>query len=101
MEGSMHAGFHISLVLCCSRPYRLARSLRYHQACCSLCSLRDIWEDADLVRSNYGLGSRQNALLSFLGKGILTQEGHAWKHSRELLRSLIRTHAVLEPTRIL
>lgn len=36
--------------------------------------------------SDFGLGSRRGALLSFLGEGIFTQDGHLWKHSREMLR---------------
>lgn len=35
---------------------------------------------------DFGLGSRRGALLSFLGEGIFTQDGHLWKHSREMLR---------------
>ncbi|MCJ1411557.1 hypothetical protein MMC19_005647 [Ptychographa xylographoides] len=35
---------------------------------------------------DFSLGSRSDALHSFLGKGIFTQDGHKWKHSRELLR---------------
>ncbi len=32
------------------------------------------------------MGSRRGALLPFVGEGIFTQDGTAWKHSRELLR---------------
>ena len=32
------------------------------------------------------MGSRRGALLPFIGEGIFTQDGPAWKHSRELLR---------------
>ena len=40
-----------------------------------------------LTRSiDFGLGSRRGALLPFIGEGIFTQDGTAWKHSRELLR---------------
>lgn len=35
---------------------------------------------------DYGMGSRRGALLPFIGEGIFTQDGPAWKHSRELLR---------------
>lgn len=35
---------------------------------------------------DYGLGSRPAVFAPLLGKGIFTQEGTAWKHSRELLR---------------
>ena len=38
------------------------------------------------ISVDYGLGFRSNALFSFLGEGIFTQDGHRWKHSRELLR---------------
>lgn len=47
-------------------------------------------EDQIILRTflfaDFGLGSRRDALLSFLGEGIFTQDGHPWKHSRELLR---------------
>ena len=32
------------------------------------------------------MGSRRGALLPFIGEGIFTQDGPAWKHSREILR---------------
>lgn len=35
---------------------------------------------------DYCLGSRRLGLLPLLGEGIFTQDGSAWKHSRELLR---------------
>ncbi|KAL8818041.1 MAG: hypothetical protein Q9223_003245 [Gallowayella weberi] len=35
---------------------------------------------------DWGMGSRRAGLLPLLGEGIFTQDGHAWKHSRELLR---------------
>lgn len=35
---------------------------------------------------DFSLGSRRLGLLPLLGEGIFTQDGHAWKHSRELLR---------------
>lgn len=35
---------------------------------------------------DFGLGARRIGLLPLLGEGIFTQDGHAWKHSRELLR---------------
>ena len=38
------------------------------------------------VYLDYVLGSRSDALRSFLGEGIFTQDGPQWKHSRELLR---------------
>ena len=38
------------------------------------------------ISVDYVLGSRSKALFSFLGEGIFTQDGHQWKHSRELLR---------------
>ncbi|KAL0780761.1 hypothetical protein CaCOL14_002096 [Colletotrichum acutatum] len=34
----------------------------------------------------FGLGSRRMGLMSLLGEGIFTQDGPAWRHSRELLR---------------
>ncbi|KAG7008903.1 hypothetical protein G7Y79_00004g014870 [Physcia stellaris] len=35
---------------------------------------------------DYTFGSRSDALRSFLGEGIFTQDGPQWKHSREMLR---------------
>ncbi|KAH6667986.1 cytochrome P450 [Halenospora varia] len=35
---------------------------------------------------DYGFGVRQDIFAPLLGNGIFTQEGPAWKHSRELLR---------------
>lgn len=35
---------------------------------------------------DYGLGVRHGVFAPLLGEGIFTQEGPAWKHSRELLR---------------
>ncbi|PQE13010.1 n-alkane-inducible cytochrome P450 protein [Rutstroemia sp. NJR-2017a BBW] len=35
---------------------------------------------------DYGFGSRPAVFAPLLGKGIFTQEGEAWRHSRELLR---------------
>ena len=35
---------------------------------------------------DYVTGSRSDALRSFLGEGIFTQDGPQWKHSREMLR---------------
>jgi cytochrome P450 len=35
---------------------------------------------------DYGLGTRTLALFPFLGDGIFTQEGSAWKRSRELMK---------------
>ena len=32
------------------------------------------------------MGSRRGAMLPFIGEGIFTQDGTAWKHSREMLR---------------
>lgn len=36
--------------------------------------------------NDYSLGSRSDGLRPLLGEGIFTQDGPAWKHSRELLR---------------
>ena len=42
--------------------------------------------------TDYGFGCRPAVFAPLLGKGIFTQEGAAWKHSRELLRKqFIRT----------
>lgn len=39
------------------------------------------------------MGSRRNALHPFIGEGIFTQDGPAWKHSREMLRRpFLKTH---------
>ena len=35
---------------------------------------------------DFGLGSRGRAIHSFVGEGIFTQDGSAWKRTRELLR---------------
>jgi cytochrome P450 len=35
---------------------------------------------------DWGLGSRSQGLFPLLGEGIFTQDGLAWKHSREMLR---------------
>jgi len=35
---------------------------------------------------DFGLGSRREGLYPLLGEGIFTQDGRAWKHSRETLR---------------
>ncbi|KAF2656367.1 cytochrome P450 [Lophiostoma macrostomum CBS 122681] len=35
---------------------------------------------------DYGFGARSGVFAPLLGKGIFTQEGVAWKHSRDLLR---------------
>lgn len=39
-----------------------------------------------LTVSDYGFGCRPAVFAPLLGRGIFTQEGAAWKHSRELLR---------------
>ncbi|KAJ5236303.1 hypothetical protein N7489_006394 [Penicillium chrysogenum] len=45
--------------------------------------IKDLWEtNAD----DYGFGARPKIFAPLLGNGIFTQEGSAWKHSRELLR---------------
>jgi cytochrome P450 len=41
---------------------------------------------SDLTGIDYGFGVRQQIFAPLLGQGIFTQEGTAWKHSRELLR---------------
>jgi cytochrome P450 len=38
------------------------------------------------VATDYGFGARPDIFAPLLGKGIFTQEGPAWKHSRKLLR---------------
>ena len=35
---------------------------------------------------DYCMGARRKVMLPFFGDGIFTQEGTAWKHSREMLR---------------
>ncbi|KAL6717649.1 hypothetical protein ACLMJK_005564 [Lecanora helva] len=41
---------------------------------------------------DYGFGVRDEVFAPLLGQGIFTQEGPAWKHSRELLRNqFVRT----------
>lgn len=39
-----------------------------------------------LVASDFHLGPRNLAMRAMIGEGIFTQDGPAWKHSRELLR---------------
>lgn len=39
-----------------------------------------------LLLADWGLGSRRGGLYPLLGEGIFTQDGRAWKHSREMLR---------------
>ena len=39
-----------------------------------------------LLEKDYGFGCRPSVFAPLLGNGIFTQEGAAWKHSRELLR---------------
>ena len=39
-----------------------------------------------MARSDFHLGPRNLAMKSMIGEGIFTQDGPAWKHSRELLR---------------
>ncbi|KAL8865401.1 MAG: hypothetical protein Q9174_006903, partial [Haloplaca sp. 1 TL-2023] len=47
-------------------------------------------ENVEFVLSSrfddYALGSRRGAMFPFIGEGIFTQDGPAWKHSRTLLR---------------
>ena len=38
------------------------------------------------VITEFGFGARQGVFFPLLGDGIFTQEGPAWKHSREILR---------------
>ncbi|KAJ5304830.1 uncharacterized protein N7443_004490 [Penicillium atrosanguineum] len=38
------------------------------------------------VTKEWELGNSRNALLPMIGHGIFTQDGPAWKHSREMLR---------------
>lgn len=43
--------------------------------------------------ADYGFGARSRIFAPLLGNGIFTQEGPAWRHSRELLRKqFIRLH---------
>jgi cytochrome P450 len=44
-----------------------------------------IWHKLTLA-ADWCLGSRRGSLYPLLGEGIFTQDGLAWKHSRELLR---------------
>ena len=44
---------------------------------------------------DYGFGMRRQVFAPLLGDGIFTQEGAAWKHSRELLRGqFVRTQSL-------
>ena len=40
----------------------------------------------DCSSADWGLGPRREGLYPLLGEGIFTQDGRAWKHSREMLR---------------
>jgi len=42
--------------------------------------------EADHLPADYNFGSRRSVFAPLLGNGIFTQEGQAWRHSRELLR---------------
>ncbi|KAM3086831.1 hypothetical protein ACMFMG_000954 [Clarireedia jacksonii] len=44
--------------------------------------------------TSFGLGDRQNVFGALLGNGIFTQDGPAWKHSRNLLRPLFLSNRV-------
>ena len=45
-----------------------------------------------IIFADYGFGARPAIFAPLLGSGIFTQEGAAWKHSRELLRKqFVRT----------
>jgi hypothetical protein len=39
-----------------------------------------------MLHADWALGNSRDALLPMIGNGIFTQDGHAWKHSRETLR---------------
>src|SRR5438045_1057848 len=49
-------------------------------------------EQSNGINADYGFGARPDIFAPLLGNGIFTQEGTAWKHSRELLRKqFVRT----------
>lgn len=42
---------------------------------------------------DFGVGKRRESMFPFIGEGIFTQDGPAWKHSRDLLRRpFLKTH---------
>ncbi|KAI4100533.1 MAG: hypothetical protein L6R37_005400 [Teloschistes peruensis] len=42
---------------------------------------------------DFGMGKRRESMFPFIGEGIFTQDGPAWKHSRDLLRRpFLKTH---------
>ncbi|KAL8662719.1 MAG: hypothetical protein Q9202_004504 [Teloschistes flavicans] len=42
---------------------------------------------------DFGVGKRRESMFPFIGEGIFTQDGPAWKHSRDLLRQpFLKTH---------
>ena len=45
-----------------------------------------VLESQLMCTSDYGFGCRAEVFAPLIGKGIFTQEGMAWKHSRERLR---------------
>ena len=50
-------------------------------------AFEDDWDKAtDIDTEDFGFGVRRGVFYPLLGDGIFTQEGPAWKHSRELLR---------------
>ncbi|KAG9228053.1 cytochrome P450 [Amylocarpus encephaloides] len=42
--------------------------------------------EGNMPLADWSLGSRRAGLFPMVGEGIFTQDGHRWKHSRELLR---------------
>lgn len=48
---------------------------------------------AKLILLDFGFGPRRNIFFPLLGEGIFTQDGAAWKHSRDLLKpQFARSH---------
>jgi cytochrome P450 len=52
----------------------------------SFSETKGLSEQPDGLNVDFGFGVRPAIFAPLLGKGIFTQEGQAWKHSRELLR---------------
>lgn len=50
--------------------------------------------------TGFGFGDRPPTFAPLLGDGIFTQQGRAWKHSREMLRPLFSTNRVNNFTQI-
>lgn len=65
-------------------PRKCRSSLIYRFPRCAVTA--SISNTACLYCTDYGFGARPDIFAPLLGKGIFTQEGSSWRHSRDLLR---------------